>query len=106
MLRKVSNATWGLENRVLTITVHALVESVLGYGLSLTGSSTAQEDLVGVDATILNPMARRVTGVGYPARREILYSLADMRPTQNHYLLNVALYDGQSPQGAGNSGTG
>ena len=32
---------------------------------------------------ILNPIARRVAGVGYSVRREALYSLADLRATQN-----------------------
>ena len=45
VLRKASNATWGLGNRVLTMTAHDLVESVIGYGLTLTGSSTTAEDI-------------------------------------------------------------
>ena len=90
VLRKVSNTKWGLENRILTITVHALIESVIGYGLSLTGSSISVEDMEKMDTVVLNPMARRVTGLGYSARREVLFSLADMRTTQNHYLQKVA----------------
>ena len=77
-------------NRILTITVHALIESVIGYGLTLTGSSTTVEDLQQIDTTILIPIARRVTGVGYSIRREVLYSLADMKTTQNRYLQKVA----------------
>ena len=89
-VRKVSNCTWGLENRVLATTVHALVESVINYGLTLTGSPISTDDLGRLDTMILNPVARRVTGVGYSIRREILFTLADIRSAQNHYLLKVA----------------
>ena len=89
-LRKVGNAKWGLGNRVLTTTVHALIESIINCGLSLTGSPATVEDIERVDTAILNPIARRVAGVGYSIRHEVLYSLADLRTTKNHYLLKVA----------------
>ena len=38
----------------------------------------------------MNPIARRITGVGYSARREVIYPLADVRSARNHYLLKVA----------------
>ena len=74
VLRKVSNSTWGLENRTLTTTVHALVESIIGYELTLTGSSLTVEDMEKLDTSILNPIARRATGVGFSIRRVVLYS--------------------------------
>ena len=80
----------GIGDRILTKTVHALVEGVIGYGLTLTGSSISVEDMEKTDTVALNPMARRVTGLGYSVRREVLFSLADMRTTQNHHLQKVA----------------
>ena len=90
ILQKVSNSVWGLENRILTITVHALLESIINYGLTVIGSAASTEDFESVDKTVLNPVARKVAGVGFSARREVLYPLADMRSTHNHYLLKVA----------------
>ena len=66
------------------------MESIIGYGLTLTGSSTTVEDLERIDTAALNPIARRVAGAGYSVRREVLYSLADLRTIQNHYLPKVA----------------
>ena len=74
----------------MTITVHALIESILGYGLTLTGSAATMNDLDSIDRCILNPVARRVAGVGMSVRREVLYSLADPRSVQNHYVLKAA----------------
>ena len=90
ILNKVSNSVWGLENRILTITVHALIESLFSYGLTVTGSASPLEDFEDIDKQILNPVARRVTGVGFSARREIIYPLADIRSAHNHFLLKVA----------------
>ena len=90
VLHKVSSPAWGLGNRILTITAHALVESMVNYGLTLTGSPTTAGDLERMDTAIRNPAARRVAGVGYSLRREVLYALADPRSAQNHYLLKVA----------------
>ena len=90
IVRKVSNSTWGLENRILTTTVHALMESLFNYGLTVTGSAMSLEDLEAVDKKILNQVARRVAAAGYSIRREVLYTLADIRSAHNHYLLKVA----------------
>ena len=37
-MRKVSGTVWGLESRILAVTAHALLGSVVGYGLATTGS--------------------------------------------------------------------
>ena len=81
---------WALENRIPTTTVRALLESVINYGLTLTGSSISIDDLARLDTMVLNPIARRVRGAGYAIRREVLLALADIRSAQNHYLLKVA----------------
>ena len=74
----------------MSITAHTLVESVIKYGLTLTGASTTAEDLGRLDTSALNPIKRRVPGVGYSIRRHVLFALADVRSVQNHYLLKVA----------------
>ena len=94
IIGRVGNTGWGLENRVLTTTAHALVESVLNYGLTITGSAMHETTFRSMDTAVLNPVARRVAGVGYSIRREVLYTLADLHSTQNHYLLKTAnLFD-------------
>ena len=90
VFQKVSNSVWGLENRVLTISAHALIESLLNYGLTITGSAASMIEFGNIDKKIMNPIARRITGVGYSARREVIYPLADIRSAHNHYLLKVA----------------
>ena len=90
ILEKVGSAKWGLENRVLTITAHALLDSPIGYGLTVTGTATPEEELRKLGAQILNPTARRATGTGYSIRREVLYTPADLRSTQNRCLRKVA----------------
>ena len=90
ILRKVGGTSWGLENRILTTTAHALVESVINYGLTIAGSSASEEDMRSLDTRVMNPVARHITGVSPTIRREILYTLADLRSTQNRYLLKVA----------------
>ena len=90
IMTRVGNSRWGLECRILTITAHALIESMVSYGLTVTGSAATPKDVDNMDVQILNPTARRVAGVGMSARREVLYTLADMRTTGNHYLLKTA----------------
>ena len=90
ILHKVSNSRWGLENRNLTITAQALFGSLLNYGLTVTGSAASLEDFEGMGARILNPVARKIAGLGYTIQREVLYTLADVRSAHNHYLLKVA----------------
>ena len=80
---KVGNSTWRLENRVMTTTAHTLIESLINYGLNVTGSVAAVGDFNTIDTRILNPIARGVAGVGYTIRREILFSLANLGSVRN-----------------------
>ena len=75
---------------MLTTTVHSLIESILGYGLTVTGSAATAGDLDSINQCILNPVARRVAGVGMSVRREVLYTLADMKTVHNHFILKAA----------------
>ena len=43
-----------------------------------------------LDAIVMNPAARKITGGNPTIRREILYTLADLKTTQNHSLLKTA----------------
>ena len=73
---KVSNTIWGLENRVLTTTSHALLESMPNFGQTVTGSAAPEEDFGRVDIGIMTPTARKVAAVGCSIRREALFALA------------------------------
>ena len=90
ILRKVCNSTWGLGNGILTKTAHALIESLFNYGLTAIGPAAPTDEFGSIDKKLLNPAARRVTGVGYSARREVIYPLTNIRSARNHYLLKVA----------------
>ena len=48
-LRKVSGSAWGLESRILATTAHALVESIVQYGLATTGAHASVQDLRRID---------------------------------------------------------
>ena len=80
----------GLGNRIRTTAAHALIGSLLNYGLAVTRSAATEDDLQQKNARVLNPAASRIAGVGPTIRRAALYTLADARTMQNHYLLKVA----------------
>ena len=90
VLNKASNAKWGLGNRILTTTAHALIESPLNHGPTVTGSAATENDLQQVITCILNPTAWRIAGVGPAIRGDVLYTLAGPRSIQNHGLPRVA----------------
>ena len=90
VLGRVANTNWGLENRILSITTHSLVESLINYGSAVYGSHCGREQGEKIDSMILNKAARKVTGTGFATRREILHILADTRSFDNHYNLKAA----------------
>ena len=77
-------------NRILSIAVHALIESQFNYDLTVTGAATPVEGFESMEKKILNPAARRIAVLGYSVRREIIYALADIRSAHRHFLLKVA----------------
>ena len=89
-LRKLSGTSWGLENRRLTTTAHALVGCALNYGLTATGPAISEVEFRQVDTKVLNPVARQIAGVSPTRRREVIFTLADLGSTQNHLLLETA----------------
>ena len=90
VLRKVGNSSWGSENCILTTTVRALMEGLFNYGLTVTVPAICLGDLDRADTKMLNREARRVGAAGYSIRREVLFTLADIRSARNHYFLKVA----------------
>ena len=73
IINKVAHTKWGMESRILTVTTHALVESLVNYGLAVTGSNISTIDQSRVDSSILSRVARKIVGVGPTIRREILH---------------------------------
>ena len=90
-LRKVSGAVWGLENRILAVTAHALIESIIGYGMATTGAHATPQELREIDTRFLNKAARRVVGTNITIRTETMMFLADMANAMNHYILKKAM---------------
>ena len=90
VLTKVGNAVWGMESRILSVTAHSLVESVVSYGLATTGKGWDESGAEQLDRAVLNKTARKVVGTNQTMRLEILMILADMRSTWNHYIIKTA----------------
>ena len=90
ILRGLSGLSWGLETRILAITAHALMESVIGFGLTVAGSALSDKGFRQLDSRVLNPAARHIAGVSSTTRREIMFALADIKSVQFHYLLKNA----------------
>ena len=44
-LKKLSGAVWGLESRILAVTAHASIESIVQYGLATTGTHAGVQEL-------------------------------------------------------------
>ena len=74
----------------MAISTHALVESVANYCLVVTGGHVSQQVLYKIDRSEINVAARKVVGASISAKREILYALAGVRTTHNHYLVKTA----------------
>ena len=81
---------WRLESRILTVTAHALIESIVGYGLATTGSHAGIGELREIDARYLDRVARRVVGTNMTMRTETLMILADTAGMINHFVLKCA----------------
>ena len=86
----MANTLWGLETRILSITTHALIESVINYGLAVYGTHCMQETVEKMDSTVSNKAARRALGTGITIRRESAHMIADAKSFENHYIRKVA----------------
>ena len=90
IIRRVANAKWGLESRILAVTTHSLVESVINYGLAIIGPHLTTQECQEIDKATMNTSARKITGTGYTTRRETLHIMADTRTMTNHFVLKTA----------------
>ena len=90
ILNKVSNTSWGLEARILGITTHALIESVVNYGLATVGAQIAGRREKAIDTELLNRAARRAIGTGVTVWRVALHIMADTRTATNRHILRAA----------------
>ena len=92
ILSSVAHRGWGLETAVLRITHDALVTSLLRYGLNILGS-TMPEDLINrIDVLVINPAARRITGLETHTRIEVLHFLAGTQSYRNLYVCHSASF--------------
>ena len=64
-----------METRILSISTHSLVESVISYGLVVSGRHVSSEIMGKVDTGVTNVAARKILGTNASARREVLYTL-------------------------------
>ena len=91
MLTNASSADWGLEGRILTTQTHALLESVIGYGLAIVGTRARDYGFNQMDSSIMQKAAREITGANVTIIREILHILADLGTPRNHYILKLPI---------------
>ena len=77
-------------SRILSISAHSLMESVVSYGLATTGEGWEENGAAQLDRAALNKAARKVVGANITIRIETLMILADMRNTANHVILKTA----------------
>ena len=90
IVRRVSGTIWGMESRILAISTHAPIESVVNYGLAVTGNHVGQQALDKIDKSVLNIAAREIVGTNISAKREVLYALAAIKTTHNHFIVKTA----------------
>ena len=76
---RVGNSAWELEGGILEIATHSLLESFMGYGLTVTGTRISRWEFDLLGAGTLPRAARRIAGTGSTARRETLRVLSDTR---------------------------
>ena len=86
ILARVSGFMWGLEAGALGMPADSLVTGLLRYGLAVVGSCAYEQPLARVDKAVINVTARRVLGVGRPARIPSPHSVAGARPINNLYM--------------------
>ena len=97
IIGKTEGYKWGLESRMIKIVGQALITSLLRYGYAIVGSGLWDKHLKQWDTCITNVLARRILGVGPPARLPVLRATAGLVAAHNMYsqhcgdLVNLAL---------------
>ena len=92
ILSKVANTRWGLGHTVLSVTHDALVSSLLRYAMVITGSCYPGDLVDRVDVAIINTAARKISGLHYSTRLEVLHFLAGTNLFRNLYSHHCALF--------------
>ena len=92
IMASVARRGWGLETAVLRITHDALITSLLRYGLSVLGSCVPDDLINRIDVLVINPAARRITGLESHARIEVLHFLAGTQSYRNLYICHLATF--------------
>ena len=64
VISRVASTAWGLECRVLSISAHALLGSVINYGLAVYGTHCSIIQAEKIDSAVLNKVSRKITEVG------------------------------------------
>ena len=59
----IAHRLWGMETAILRITHAALVNSLLRYGVNITGSCSPDDLINNLGAHGINPAARRIDGL-------------------------------------------
>ena len=70
IVKRVAGTVWGMESRILAVSTHALIESIVGYGLAITGQHVNQQLGEKVDTEVMNIAARKIAGTNISARKE------------------------------------
>ena len=90
VLRRVANSMWGFGSGILSVTSHALIGSVVNYGLAVYGAHCSQQQADKVESALLHKAARKITGTSATVRREMAHVLADTKSFSDHNLRKSA----------------
>ena len=91
VMTQLARRTWGLEAGLLRSTHAALVTSLIGYGLVITGSHAYEGLMSRLETQYANIAARRITAVSRAAQLEVLRPMADILSVRNMYVQQCAL---------------
>ena len=86
IIARLSGQKWGLETRMLRLTGQSLAISLLRYGFVVTGSGMPDTQLRRLNTLLLNPLARRIVGVGPSARLSVLFAMAGILNSFNLFI--------------------
>ena len=88
----IAHRKWGMETTILRITHDALVNSPMRYGMNSIGSCMPEDLVNKLDVHIINPSARRISGLDANARIEVLHFLAGTHSYNNLYVCHTASF--------------
>ena len=92
ILTNIAHRKWGVETAVPRITHDALINRLLRYGMNILGSCLPEDLIDKLDVHVINPAARRITGLDAKARIEVLHFLAGAHTYKNLYTCHAASF--------------